>query len=148
MKKRRALFPFPRPYVFVPMCIDFLHHGHINVFLKAKKYGRKIIAGLMTDEGIKKYKKKKPIIKFKDRKKILEHLDFVDYIIPIKNLNFYQIAKKYKFDYWVHGTDWRKGVQSHSRKKLKETMKKWRGKVIDVPYTKGISSSIIKKELF
>ena len=48
----------------------------------------------------------------------------------------------------MHGTDWRKGVQSHSRKKLKETMKKWRGKVIDVPYTKVISSSIIKKELF
>ena len=47
----------------------------------------------------------------------------------------------------MHGTDWRSGVQSNSRKKLIEEMKKWNGKVIDVPYTKGISSSIIKREL-
>ena len=148
MKKRRASFPFPRPYVFVPMCVDFLHHGHINVFLKAKKYGKKIIAGLMTDKGIKSYKRKKPIIKFENRKKILKHLDCVDYIIPIKNLNFTELATKYKFDYWVHGTDWRKGVQSKGRKKLIETMKKWNGKVIEIPYTKGISSSIMKRKLF
>ena len=70
MKNKKKFFPFPRPYIFVPMCVDFLHHGHINVFLKARKYGKRIIAGLMTDEGIKKYKKKKPVLKFKDRKKI------------------------------------------------------------------------------
>ena len=98
MKNKKKFFPFPRPYIFVPMCVDFLHHGHINVFLKARKYGKRIIAGLMTDEGIKKYKKKKPVLKFKDRKKILKHLDFVDHIIPIRNLNFSKLANKYKFD--------------------------------------------------
>ena len=145
--KTKKKIPFPRPYVFVPMCVDFFHHGHLNVFLRAKKYGKKIIAGLVTDQGIKNYKGKKPVIKFKYRKKILEHLDCVDYIIPIKNLNFSTVATKYKFDYWVHGTDWRKGVQSKERKNLIKTMKKWNGKVIEIPYTKGISSSIIKKKL-
>ena len=32
-------------------------------------------------------------------------------------------------------------------KTLIKTMKKWNGKVIEIPYTKGISSSIIKKKL-
>ena len=145
MKKK---FPFSRPYICVPLTIDLLHHGHINVLLKAKKYGKKIIVGLMTDQAIKNYKKRKPIIKFKDRKKILKHLDCVDYIIPLKNINFSSVAIKYKFDYWVHGTDWRKGVQSNSRKQLIKTMKQWNGKVIEVPYTKGISSSKAKKILF
>ena len=54
------------------------------------------------------------------------------------------IAKKYKFDYWVHGDDWKRGVQAKERLKLIKEMKKWKGKVIDVPYTKGISSSVLK----
>ena len=42
--------------VFVPMAVDLFHHGHINILVKAKKYGT-VIVGLMTDNGIKKYKK-------------------------------------------------------------------------------------------
>lgn len=145
--RKKIFFPFKRPYVFVPMCVDLFHHGHLNILLKAKKHG-KIIVGLMTDRGIKSYKKNKPIINYKNRKKILSHLDCVNFIIPINDINFSNIAKKYKFDYWAHGTDWKKGVQSKSRRKLIRTMKAWGGKVIEFPYTDGISSSLIKKKLY
>ena len=59
MKKKRNIFPFKRPYVYVPMCIDYLHHGHINILMKAKKFG-KVIVGLMDDKSIFSYKKKNP----------------------------------------------------------------------------------------
>ena len=36
---------------------------------------------------------------------------------------------------------------SLSRKKLIQTMKLWNGKVIDLPYTKKISSSLLKKKI-
>ena len=49
-----------RPHVFVPMSADVIHHGHINILKKSKKYGT-LIVGLMTDKGIKSYKKKFPI---------------------------------------------------------------------------------------
>ena len=42
---------FKRPYVFVPMCLDYLHHGHVNILKKSKKYGN-IIIGLITDKGM------------------------------------------------------------------------------------------------
>ena len=125
------------------MCADGFHHGHINILEKAKKYG-KVIVGLMTDSAILTYKKKKPVIKFKHRKKILSYINVISKIIPVKSLNFVEVAKKYKFDYWVHGDDWKKGVQAKERLKLIKEMKKWNGKVIDVPYRKGISSSILK----
>ena len=55
-----------------------------------------------------------------------------------------QFTKKYKFDYVVHGDDWKKGPQAEGRNKLITIMKSWKGKVLDVPYTKGISSTKIK----
>ena len=97
MKKKRNTFPFKRPYFFVPMCIDYLHHGHINILIKAKKFG-KVIVGLMVDKSIFSYKKKKPIIKFANRKKIIESLKIVDFVMPLRALNYPKEAAKYKFD--------------------------------------------------
>ena len=54
---------------------------------------------------------------------------------------------QFKFDFFVHGSDWKTNVQSDQRKKLKKIMKNWGGKVIDIPYTAKISSSKIKKLL-
>jgi phosphoenolpyruvate phosphomutase len=128
------------------MAVDFLHHGHINILIKAKKYGN-VIVGLMTDAGIKSYKGKKPIISFKNRLKILNHINIISYILPLSGLKYTHFAKKFKFDFFIHGSDWKKNVQSGQRIKLKKIMKNWGGKVIDIPYTKNISSSKIKKLL-
>ena len=142
----KIIFQFPRPYVFVPMAIDFLHHGHVNILIKAKKYGN-VIVGLMTDNGIKSYKGRKPIISFKNRLKILNHINMISHILPLPGLKYAHFAKKFKFDFFVHGSDWKTNVQSNERKKLKKIMKNWGGKVIDIPYTANISSSKIKKLL-
>ena len=62
------------------MCADGLHHGHINILEIAKKYG-KITVGLMTDAAIFNYKRKKPIIKFKHRKKLLSYIKIINKIL-------------------------------------------------------------------
>ena len=139
-----SLKKIKRPIVFVPMAADLFHHGHINILKKAKKYG-KVIVGLMTDRGIKKYKKRLPLISYKNRKKILDELICVHKVIPLDGLKYVEYANYYKFDYFVHGDDWKKNVQSSVREKLLLTMKKWKGKVLDIPYTKSISSSKIRK---
>ena len=130
--------------VFVPMSADYLHYGHIKLLLKAKKYG-KVIVGLMTDKGIANYKKGKPFATFGKRKKVLSQIKLIDKIIPINGLLYSKFAMKYKFDYFIHGDDWKNGAQSSERKKLISVMKKWNGKVIEPKYTKGISSTLIKK---
>ena len=61
MKNKRLIYKIKRPYVFVPMCIDFLHHGHVNILKKSLKYGN-IILGLISDKGILSYKKKNQLI--------------------------------------------------------------------------------------
>ena len=142
----KKFFQFPRPYVFAPMAIDFFHHGHINILIKAKKYGN-VIVGLMTDNGIRSYKGKKPLISYKNRLKILNHINLVSHVLPLPGLKYVSFAKKFKFDFFAHGSDWKTNVQSDQRKKLKKIMKSWGGKVIDIPYTPKISSSKIKNLL-
>ena len=144
MKKKRIFFNLKRPYVFVPMTLDYFHHGHANILKIAGKYGN-IVLGLMTDKAIKSYKKRYPENNFTKRKNIALMLKDVKHIISVNGPNYYPIlAKKYKFDYVIHGDDWKKGPQAEGRNKLITIMKSWKGKVLDVPYTKGISSTKIK----
>ena len=137
-------FTKSNPTVFVPMSADLIHHGHINILKKAKKLGF-VIVGLMTDKGILSYKKKLPLLKYSERKIVVESIKYVDEIIPLPGLKYVEFAKKYKFNFFVHGDDWRSVVQSEQRKKLHSAMKEWDGKVIDIAYTKGVSSSKLKK---
>ena len=37
--------------VYVGMCADLIHHGHLNIIKEAQKYG-KVIVGLLTDSAI------------------------------------------------------------------------------------------------
>lgn len=135
-----------KPIAFVPMSADILHKGHINILKKAKKYGN-VVVGLMTDKGIFSYKKKKPLFNFHDRKIILNSIIYVDQVIPLEGLKYPEIQRKFKFDFFIHGDDWKRGTQNDSRLKLIQVAKKTKGKVIDIPYTKGVSSSRIKKIL-
>ena len=149
IKKRKKKFPSEiiRPYVFVPMTLDFLHIGHVTILNHAKKYGS-IILGLVTDRGIVTYKKKKPINNYSKRKKFAQMLKDIEYILPVRSLkDIVSLVKIYKFDYVVHGDDWKKGPQTKTRKELIKATKKWKGKVIDVPYTKNISSTKIINQL-
>ena len=143
----RGKIKIKRPYVLVFMCLDFLHHGHINILEKAKRKGN-IILALVTNKGILSYKGKKPFIDFRHRLKIAKNIKLISLIVPSKGPSeFCKLAKKFKCEFFVHGDDWKKGVQSKYRQNLIKTMKKWGGKVIDLPYTKKISSTIIKSKL-
>lgn len=47
----------------------------------------------------------------------------------------------------IHGDDWRSGDQEKSRQVVLGTIKHWGGELIEVPYTKGYSSSGLKQKM-
>ena len=69
-------------------------------------------------------------------------------VIPQKTLDYSQNLKKIKPHFVVHGDDWKKGVQKNTRKMVIQLIKRWSGVLIEVKYTKNISSSMLKKRLF
>lgn len=131
--------------IYVPLAVDILHSAHINILKKAKKYG-KVIVGLLTDSAISEYKKF-PLIDYKERYNTLKGIKFVDQIVEQKNWDYSENIRKYKPNYFIHGDDWKTGIQKNQRKKVIQALKKINGKLIEVPFSKNISSSEIKDKI-
>ncbi len=141
------IYKIPRPLVFLSMAVDLLHHGHIRILNKASKYGS-VVVGLMTDKALLAYKGK-PFLNFKERKEIISALKDINYIIPVKSLdNIVDVSELFKPEFFVHGTDWKRGKQGFLRKEMIKKVKSWKGKVIEIPYTKNISSSNIRNYFY
>ena len=131
--------------VYVPLAVDLLHSAHINILKKAKRYGT-VIVGLMTDKAISEYKKV-PILNYNERLEILSGIKFVDKIVEQANWDYSENIKKYKPDYLIHGDDWKTGIQKNQRDKVIRTLKRFNGKLIEVPFDKNISSTEIKNKI-
>jgi phosphoenolpyruvate phosphomutase / 2-hydroxyethylphosphonate cytidylyltransferase len=130
--------------VYIGMCADLLHPGHLNIIKEGAKHGR-VIVGLLTDEAVASYKRR-PIISFQDRKTILEHIKGVGQVIPQTTLDYRPNLLRLKPDFVVHGTDWQHGVQTKTRQQVIDTLAKWGGVLVEPAYTEGISTTeIIQK---
>ena len=131
--------------VYVGMCADLIHHGHLNIIKEAKKYGD-VIIGLLTDSAVASYKRL-PLLNYEERKIVVESIVGVSKVIPQNTLDYIPNLEKIKPNYVVHGDDWKEGVQKQVRKGVINKLNEWGGEVIDVPYTKGISSTDLHEHL-
>jgi len=128
-----------RKTVYVGMSADLIHHGHLNIINKGRELGY-VIVGLLTDEAIASYKRL-PLIPYEQRKIIVENIKGVDEVVSQETLDYVPNLRKIKPDYVVHGDDWKTGVQRETRQRVIDTLKEWGGQLIELEYTKGVSST-------
>lgn len=131
--------------VYVGMSADLVHPGHLNIIRKAVEYGE-VTVGLLTDEAIASYKRL-PHMTYDQRKTVIESIKGVSRVVPQTTLDYVPNLKRYRPDYVVHGDDWRDGVQKKARQSVIETLREWGGQLVEVPYTKGISSTQLNKAM-
>ena len=131
--------------VYVPLAADILHEGHLNILKIASGYG-KVIVGLLTDAAIIQYKNL-PFFDYDQRFKIVSNLKLVDKVVPQKSWDYKEILNSIKPDFFVHGDDWKVGIQSKIRLEVIRELKKWNGKLIEPKYFKTISKDYQKKIL-
>jgi len=131
--------------VYIGLSADSIHHGHMNLLETARQYGE-ILIGLLSDKAISQTKRL-PNLNFDQRKKILLNFKGVIKVVPQLESDYSHNIKKYKPDYMVHGDDWKKGYESVYRKNCMNALKKYGGKLIEVPYTKGVRSSALAEHL-
>ncbi len=125
--------------VYVGMSADLVHPGHLNVISKAVELGE-VTIGLLTDAAIASYKRL-PYMDFNQRRQVVENLKGVSRVVEQDSLDYVPNLRKYRPDFVVHGDDWREGVQRRVRDDVIKVLAEWGGKLIEVPYTQGISSS-------
>ena len=131
--------------VYVGMSADLIHPGHINIINKAGELGE-VIVGLLTDKAIASYKRL-PYMNYDQRLKVVQNLKDVHQVVPQDSLDYSTNLRKYRPDYVLHGDDWKEGIQSSTRENVIKTLSEWGGKLIEIPYTQGISSTQLHKAL-
>ena len=102
--------------------------------------------GVLTDAAIASYKRL-PYLNYEQRAEIVANIKGVDRVVPQTTLDYVPNLRELKPDYVVHGDDWKEGVQQKTRQRIIEAMAEWGGKVIDIPYTQGISSTAMNQRL-
>ncbi len=137
--------------LYIGMSADLLHPGHLNIIHEARKLleqhgGGELIVGLLTDKAIASYKRL-PYMDWEQRKIVVENVKGVTQVVAQDTLDYVPNLLKIKPDFVLHGDDWKTGVQAQTRARIIEVMAQWGGKVVDVPYTSGISSTQLNKVL-
>jgi len=120
------------------------HIGHLNILRKSKEMCENLIVGVSTDELTYDEKGKLPTINYEQRSQIVEAIKYVDQVVPQEILNKYIAWEKYKFDVIFHGDDF-KGTDMYNEVEIQ--LKKVGVDVIYFPYTKDVSSTIIKGKI-
>jgi len=125
--------------VYVGMSADLIHHGHLNIIDAAAKYGW-VTVGLLTDKAIASYKRL-PVLTWEERRRIVQSIKGVEEVIAQDSLDYVPNLRKLKPDVVVHGDDWKTGIQRATRERVLNVLKEWKGELIEIPYTQGISST-------
>lgn len=123
---------------------DMFHIGHLNILRRAKEQCDYLIVGVSTDELVQEYKNKTPIIPFEERAEIVQSIDCVDKVIAQENRDKFLAWKNLKFDVMFVGDDW-KGKPLFME--VEAEFKKVGVDVVYFPYTRDISSTILRQKL-
>lgn len=124
---------------------DMFHIGHLNILKRAKEQCDYLIVGVSTDEVVEEYKKKTPIIKFEERIAIVEAIKYVNEVVPQTTMDKMEAWKQLKFDVMFHGSDW-KGSEMYNH--IIEKFNNVGVKVIFLPHTEGVSSTLLTEVLY
>jgi FAD synthetase len=126
---------------------DGLHPGHLFYLKQAKKSGTELIVVIARDKTVEKIKGKKPILKEKERKHLIESLKPVDKVVlGTKKGKIYKIVEKLKPEVIALGYD-QKPAKKELEKELKKIGMQVKIKRMKAFNPKKFKSSKLKKEI-
>tara|TARA_B100000902_G_scaffold148353_1_gene145104 strand:- start:774 stop:1208 length:435 start_codon:yes stop_codon:yes gene_type:complete len=123
---------------------DLFHIGHLNILRRAREKCDKLIVGVTTDELLKIYKNKSPIIPFEERISIVKSIKYVDEVVPQDNMDKLSHWDDLKFNVVFVGDDWQ---NTDKWNKIESDFNNVGVKVVYFPYTEGTSSTLINEIL-
>lgn len=123
---------------------DLFHIGHLNILKRAKEKCDYLIVGVSTDELVRSYKKKKPVIPFDERVEIVKAIKYVDKVVAQEHRDKIRAYEEIEFNIMFVGSDW-KGSELFNL--VEEHMNVNGDQVEYLPYTQNVSSSMLTEVL-
>lgn len=123
---------------------DLFHVGHLNMIETAKKQCEYLIVGVHGDSVVSQYKHRYPIIPEAERARIIGAIKGVDRVVINDVRDKLTLLERYHFNVVFIGDDWKGTDRWNSFEKI---LGERNVDVIYVPYTKGISTTDIKKRI-
>ncbi|MFG6330253.1 MAG: adenylyltransferase/cytidyltransferase family protein [Lachnospiraceae bacterium] len=129
---------------YVAGVFDLFHIGHLNLLRRAKEQCDYLIAGVVTDEGVRKNKGTDSFIPFEERLSIVQSCRYVDEAvgIPLEFCDTRDAYLKFQFDVQFSGSDY---AQDPAWLKKQEFLRKHGAELVFFPYTESTSSTKLKE---
>jgi glycerol-3-phosphate cytidylyltransferase len=133
--------------VYTGGTFDLFHSGHVALLKRCSEIGSVTVA-LNTDEFITKYKGKPPVVSYSERESVLLACRYVDAVVPNTGGTDSTIAiDAVQPDIIVVGTDWARR-DYYAQMGFDQDWLDERGiGLAYIPYTKGISTTDLKKRI-
>ena len=121
---------------------DILNYGHIRAFKFAKAQGDYLIVALNTNELIRGYKGREPVMPWSHKRSMIEACRYVDKVVPAREFSPLKLLKRYQVDVYVLSYEW-----EHTKAAEIAYMKQKGGRVCFSRRFRGVSTSAIKATL-
>lgn len=137
--------------VYTGGTFDLFHAGHVKFLKRCQELAGlsgTVTVSLNTDEFIFEYKKIKPILSYEERFEVLASCKYVNFVIPNSGGTDSKPAiEESKPDLIAIGSDWARKDYYKQMQFDQDWLDERNISLIYIPYTKGISSTIIKQKL-
>jgi glycerol-3-phosphate cytidylyltransferase len=133
--------------VYTGGTFDLFHSGHVAFLMRCAEIGS-VTVSLNTDEFIKLYKGKPPVMTFAEREAVLLGCRYVDAVVPNFGCEDSRIAiDQVKPDMVIIGSDWARR-DYYKQMRFDQDWLDARGiGLCYIPYTEGISTTALKKRI-
>lgn len=128
---------------YIAGVFDLFHIGHLNMFKRAKDQCDYLIVGVVTDEGVRKFKETEPFVPFDERIEIVRSCRYVDEVVelPLHYGGTRDAYRLYRFDCQFSGSDY---IDDPDWLAEKVFLEKQGAEMVFFPYTESTSSTKLK----
>lgn len=124
---------------------DVPHLGHARFLYQASRLGY-LIVGVNTDAYVEAYKGAKPIFNYEARSNLIHSLPFVESVVSNDRDDLKPLIELVACDFLVIGSDW--GDRYYKQAQITQKyLDEYGVSMYYIPYTKGISTTEIKRRL-
>jgi len=127
---------------------DLFHAGHVEFLRRCSQIADEVIVSLNSDQFIEKYKGKPPVMRYRERRTVINACKYVDgVVLNTGGADSKPSIDAVKPDIIAIGSDWAR-KDYHAQMQFDQDWLDERDiSLIYIPYTDGISSTDIKRRL-